>query len=273
MRLRLRHHLRLRFPEPARNIMAVLRLTPRSHEGQRITNWRIDVDPDCLLKASEDHHGNLVHTLSIHGLTSELSITAQGELTSFDALGIIRGSAERLPADVYLRETALTAPGEAVRALARAVEGTAENPLGRLHALMGMLHGRLRFEPGASGFTPVETALASGQGGSRDHAQAFVAAARRLGVPARCASGFFLDPDGSSRRHAWAEANVPGLGWVGFDTVHDICPQDQHVRVAIGLDAAEASGLRGTNGAAPEETVDIKWLYGQRPRPGNEHPG
>lgn len=263
MRLRLRHHLRLRFSEPARNVMAVLRLTPRSHEGQRITNWRIDVDPDCLLKSGEDHHGNLVHTLTIPGFATELSIAAQGELTSFDALGVVRGSAERLPTEVYLRDTALTLAGDGVRELARAAAAAAETPLARLHALMGALHDRLPFAPAVAGVVPAEEALAAGRGGARDHAQVFTAAARHLAIPARCAIGFLLDPDGGSRRHAWAEAHVAGLGWVGFDPVHDICPQEHHVRVAVGLDAFEADGLRGANGVVPEEAVEVRWLYGR----------
>lgn len=272
MRLRLRHTLHIGFPEPARNVMAVLRLSPRSHEGQRITNWRIDVDPDCLLKSGEDHFGNLVHTLTVPGVVSELNIAAQGELTSFDALGIVRGTAERLPVDVYLRDTALTVPGESVRDLARRCAGVSDSALGRMHALMGEIHAAMSFAPAVRGFVQVEAALQSGQGGPRDHAQVFVAAARHLGVPARCATGFFLDADGGSRRHAWAEAYVGDLGWVGFDAVHNICPQDHHVRGAVGLDAFEASGLRGAFGLEPEESVAVTWLFGREGRPDRERP-
>ena len=43
----------------------VLRLTPRSHEGQHIASWRIDLDVDCLMLASEDAFGNIVHTFDV----------------------------------------------------------------------------------------------------------------------------------------------------------------------------------------------------------------
>ena len=46
--------------------------------------------------------------------------------------------------------------------------------------------------------------------------------------------------------HAWAEAFVPELGWVGFDPANGICPTDAHVRVAVGLDYLGAAPLRGT---------------------------
>ena len=54
MRIKLRHRLTFAFDEPARNLIQVLRLMPRSHDGQRVSNWRIGVDPDCVLKSGED---------------------------------------------------------------------------------------------------------------------------------------------------------------------------------------------------------------------------
>ncbi len=46
--------------------------------------------------------------------------------------------------------------------------------------------------------------------------------------------------------HSWAEAYVPGLGWVGFDPVNNLCPQDGHVRCAAALDALGAAFIRTT---------------------------
>jgi transglutaminase-like putative cysteine protease len=57
--------------------------------------------------------------------------------------------------------------------------------------------------------------------------------------------------------HAWAEAHVPGLGWVGFDVANCVCPTDAYVRIAIGLDALGAAPVRGTRYGAGEETLAI----------------
>ena len=56
-----------------------------------------------------------------------------------------------------------------------------------------------------------------------------------IGVPARFVSGHFLRSDGTVHQqagHAWAEAYVPDLGWVGFDAANGICTTDAHARVA-----------------------------------------
>ncbi|MCW6510573.1 transglutaminase family protein [Lichenifustis flavocetrariae] len=262
MRLRLRHHLRVRFSEPTRNAISILRMTPRSHEGQRVTNWRIDVEPDCLLKSGEDHFGNLTHTLTVPGIVSELSITAQGELTCFDAAGVVRGTAERLPLDIYRRDTATTMPSEELRSFASDVAAASDNDLGKLHQLLGAVHQRIATSSEPTAVVTADAAFKACKGTSGDHAQIFATCARHLGFPARCAHGFYLDDDGQSTRHAWAEAYVDGLGWVGFDPVHDICPQDYHVRVAVGLDALDAAALRGTPGQNAAETVDVNWMFG-----------
>ncbi len=57
--------------------------------------------------------------------------------------------------------------------------------------------------------------------------------------------------------HAWAEAHVPGLGWVGFDAVNCVCPTDAYVRIAVGLDALGAAPIRGTRYGAGEETLAV----------------
>ena len=267
MRLRLRHRLRLSFAEPVRNVIAVLRITPRSHDGQRVTNWRIDVEPDCFLKAGEDHFGNLVHTLTLPGLVSEFTVTARGELAAFDAAGVVRGSAERLPIELYHRDTPLTAPDAALRVFAAEAVAGSDNRVGQMHRLMAAVHEAVAFDAEGTGAPSAQQAFADRRATARGHAQVFVACARALGAPARCAAGYLLAGDAGSRRHSWAEVFVEGLGWVGFDTVHEICPQDHHVRVAVGLDAVEADTLRGAYGVVPDETVEVQWLFGRDPGP------
>jgi hypothetical protein len=77
----------------------------------------------------------------------------------------------------------------------------------------------------------------------------FVAAARSMGYPARYVSGYLMMNDRvhQDASHAWAEAHVDGVGWVGFDVSNGISPDARYVRVATGLDyreAAPVSGLR-----------------------------
>ena len=94
---------------------------------------------------------------------------------------------------------------------------------------------------------------------ARDFAHVFLACARAAGVPARFVSGHFYSA-GLQRvtddAHAWTEAFVPQLGWIGFDPVNGICTTDAHARVAIGLDHLGAAPVRGTRYGGGE-TVSV----------------
>ena len=57
--------------------------------------------------------------------------------------------------------------------------------------------------------------------------------------------------------HAWAEAYVEQLGWVGFDPANKLCATDAHVRVAMGLDYLGAAPVRGTRYGGSGETLTV----------------
>jgi len=57
--------------------------------------------------------------------------------------------------------------------------------------------------------------------------------------------------------HGWAEAHVPGLGWVGFDVSNAICPDERYIRVATGCDYSEAAPVTGIAMGAGETRLDV----------------
>ena len=87
-----------------------------------------------------------------------------------------------------------------------------------------------------------------------------MSAARLAGLPARYVSGYLLaEADGQGdAAHAWAEAYIEDLGWVGFDVANRICPTEAHLRVASGLDYLEAAPIRGLRRGGGQETLDVR---------------
>jgi transglutaminase-like putative cysteine protease len=110
---------------------------------------------------------------------------------------------------------------------------------------------------------PTTTALQAfklRRGVCQDYAHIFIGCARSAGIPARYVSGHLLRADGMVAQeagHAWAEAYVQNLGWVGFDATNAICTTDAHVRVAIGLDYLGAAPVRGTRYGGGLETLSV----------------
>src|SRR6516225_10154896 len=119
MRLRISHLTSYRYEAPAKSVIQMLRLTPRNHDGQYVADWRIDVSADCRLDQHEDAFGNITHAFTADGPIAELSVLAEGEVETRETQGIMRGTVERFPASLFLRETALTRADGDITALAR----------------------------------------------------------------------------------------------------------------------------------------------------------
>lgn len=252
MQLTIRHTTHYTYDAPVDYGLQQVRLRPLETSQQNILNWSLDVEGGKIETSYTDHNGNHVDLLSVTRGSTSIAITAQGAVETIDTAGILaRGPGAAAPW-YYLSQTPLTAPGDSIKALSDVVRDAADT----LNALHDLSHAILQATPYLIGetyaATTAEEALNGNGGVCQDHAQIFVSAARAAGIPARYVSGYLMmndrvDQDAS---HAWAEALVDGLGWIGFDVSNGISPDTRYVRLAVGLDyrqAAPISGLRLSN--------------------------
>ncbi|MGZ5923095.1 MAG: transglutaminase-like domain-containing protein, partial [Rhizomicrobium sp.] len=113
--------------------------------------------------------------------------------------------------------------------------------------------------------SPIEVALKERRGVCQDFAHIMIAIARHWGIPARYASGYLYhrprthDRSGDDATHAWLEAYLPSLGWIGFDPTNDILAGERHIRAAVGRDYSDVPPTRGTfkGGARSELAISV----------------
>lgn len=258
MRLLIDHRTRYRFSEPQARLVQLLRMTPADHNHQTTVAWRIELGCDARLRHGRDGFGNAIAMLYAEGPIDALEITATGEVLTTDANGVLSGTNEPLPPALFLRQTPLTAPDEALVAFAADTMRSGE-PLDRMHRLTAALHQRFALEHGRPepGRTAAE-AFAEASVTSRDLTHMLLAAARLGGTPARFVSGYRLasrDRDEQPTPHAWVEACCGDLGWVGFDAAAGACPDDCYVRIAGALDASGAAPVAGIRQGQGEEEL------------------
>ncbi|AOR69738.1 transglutaminase [Burkholderia stabilis] len=323
MRLAIRHISRYQFDDQATHALQRLRLRPQSGPGQTVRAWQVTIDGVEPTLSYADGLGNRIDLVRHdRGAKAEIVVVAAGVVETQDRAGILGNPEGYAPPWIFERETALTKVGDTVRALAEALP---IEPLGldALHWLMTEVHGRIAYAPNLAAEAPVdaETALQSGEGTSRDHAHAFIAAARALKIPARYISGYVLADSAMQRiadakqnvsdeeeealalqsgegmqqvlgashagqsqsqgqsqgqsqaalgaqpqaaglmqqpaGHAWAEAYVEGLGWVGFDPFMNRCPDERYVRIAVGLDYRDAQPVTGLGATAVGVEISV----------------
>jgi transglutaminase-like putative cysteine protease len=267
MRIRIAHSTIYRYDPPATGAIQVLRLSPRNHEGQYVVRWRIDVAPDAHLAARDDAFGNITHVFTADGPLDELRVEVDGEVETQNTDGVVRGTVERFPPSLFLRDTVLTESDSAICQFAQTIRAAGTGQvLAELHALLDRLHAEMAHYPEPSrASTNAREAFARQGGTAADLTHIFIGAAHSLGIPARFIAGYSHQAEAGVAQsgHAWAEAYVEDLGWVGFDAANGFCPMDAHVRVAVGLDALGAAPLRGTRYGVGAETLEIAIKVGQ----------
>jgi transglutaminase-like putative cysteine protease len=270
MRICISHKTHYRYERPVKALTQILRLTPRGHDGQHVRKWRIEPSVDGRLRPREDTFGNIVHVFSADAPVEEMTVCVTGEVETHDTGGVIRGTVERLPDLFYLRDTDLSTADESIRDFAHSVGNGSSDRLAMLHRLLEALHGQVAFDTQPTQVTTTAAeAFLLRRGVCQDLTHIFIAAARCLGIPARYVSGYLYRADGvvdQEAGHAWAEAKVDALGWVGFDAANGISVSDAHVRVAVGLDYLAAAPVRGsrTGGGAEDLNVSLKVDSAQR---------
>lgn len=164
--------------------------------------------------------------LYAEGPLERIEIHVSGELFTGPSSGILGdGHGEPLPPALFLRKGEVD-PDPALVALAVEAAAEAEDAIDRLHLANVALHNR-------------------GADTAGDLVEAFVAAARRLRIPARCVSGYLAGESGEGRPHCWAEAYLDTIGWIGFDPSTGLSAGEDHARVACALDLSGVAAVSG----------------------------
>ena len=259
-RLIIHHHTEYQFDAPVLYALQKLRLRPKSAHGQHVHDWHIELDGGTIESEAEDHHANHVALVSIERGKLHLSVHCHGTVEVEDQNGIIGKHRGCVPLWCFLKPTPMTHAGRGVRALISGYKFDKGNAIASLHELSGLIRSALPYEDGHTGAdTTAEQAIAIGNGVCQDHSHIFLAAARLLGIPARYVSGYLLI-DGvtdQSASHAWVEAHVDGLGWVGFDVSNGISPDNRYIRVATGFDYQDAAPITGLSYGARDESMVV----------------
>ena len=273
----IRHVTRFRYSAPVRESIMELRMQPRSEGSQALRSFQISTNPRAQLYAYTDHLGNAVYHFNVLRAHEELRIEAQAvvELSnmrpppeSADQLEWERFNAYNLSADHFdlLEPSKFAQSSPALTAFMKAhdLEKPGSDPLTALKRLSKTVHDSFDYEVGVTEVdSPIDLAIAEKRGVCQDFAHISIAIARSWGIPARYVSGYLhhrrknQDRSGEDATHAWIEAYLPSLGWVGLDPTNDILAGDRHIRVAVGRDYADVPPARGTFKGTAESELAI----------------
>lgn len=276
------HHVtRFRYSTPISESTMVVHIQPRSEGMQRCLDFRLHTTPRASIMTYRSTLGNKVHHFDIPNRHSHLTITAEAlvELTTppplpqalsphaWEELDVLTSTEEYWD---MLTPSHFACPSDLLHELAHELDlQRRDDPLTVLRELNTAIHENFEYsQENTKVDSPIDDALSIRRGVCQDFAHIMITLVRELQIPCRYVSGYLFHQDKGRDRsaddatHAWVEALLPGLGWVGFDPTNDILVTDRHIRVAIGRDYADVPPTRGVfRGKAESElSVAVKVL-------------
>jgi uncharacterized protein (DUF2126 family)/transglutaminase-like putative cysteine protease len=251
-----------------------IRLRPAPHCRTPILGYSLNVLPEPhFLNWQQDPYGNWVARLVFPERADRLEIEVDlvTDLTVINPFDFfVEEYAEKFPFTyapslakelIPFLETAPLGPRlDAWLAEFRATIEPGENTTLLLVRLNQLLQSQIKYlvrmEPGVQ--SPEDT-LGNASGSCRDSGWLLVQILRHLGIAARFASGYLIQlvadvkaldgPSGTDRDftdlHAWAEAFLPGAGWIGLDPTSGLLAGEGHIPLACTADPGNAAPVIG----------------------------
>lgn len=268
MILEVQHETKFEYSESAAEALTEVRMEPMTSADQSLHSFHLAVSPQTELFRYQDGFGNRVHHFSVlppHDMVRILAAsivethrTLPDPATSrtlhpipeaklgLDVLDFLqfRGSVRQTPRLAPLIE-ALAPKGKPIGLLVLDVASYIHQHFGYARDV-------------TLASSPVDEILAKGKGVCQDFAHLMIAVLRTLGVPARYVSGYIHRPNKESQSHAWCEAWIPDLGWIGIDPTNNKLVDDRFVKVAIGRDFTDVPPNKGVCRTRGEESIFVR---------------
>jgi transglutaminase-like putative cysteine protease len=265
MKLEIVHSTRFKYTGPIAETVMEVRLRPMDGQGQKCIDFRLELSHGVKPRTYIDGYGNHVHYFNLVRPHAGFSVIGRSVVQT--GLPTDEEPSDDLVED-FLRFRSPINDVEGVRRLAEMHPISDQDPTEdverALEELTLAISREFSYDKTVTNvYSSVDDVLALRAGVCQDFAHLLIAVARAMGVPARYVSGYIHTPGdraSATASHAWAEAWIPGRGWVGFDATHPVYTTEHHVRLAVGRDYTDAAPTRGVyvGSATGSMTISVR---------------
>lgn len=277
MRADIRHITEYAYKEPAWDSFNEVRLHPEASARQQLKSFHLLVDPEASsVTTHRDYFGSIVHHVHVHERHMVLRIEAQALVITkpltmpppvpLSALDELRGEVTE-----FLIASPRVPRGDWPDIFGVARPGPNDDLSAFLTDLTHQFFRQFHYKPGATSVrTTIQEFAKLQQGVCQDFTHAMLGVCRTLGIPSRYVSGYLYSGGemiGADATHAWLEALIPGVGWIGFDPTNDVLAGEKHIKIGHGRDYPDVSPVRGTFYGGGQGSLDVEVrVYGEQPQ-------
>jgi len=274
-----RHTTIFRYSSPITESIMEVRLQPRSEGSQLCLEFRLSTSPMAQIYNYRGENGNWVHHFDVPNRHTHLTIKAEAmvevrpppalpeslEPTAWDEMDALTADDEYWES---LRPSRFTQPGELLSALIAELQiQRRADPLTVVKDISTAVYTTFDYAKQTTRVhSPIDDALRIRRGVCQDFAHIMIALVRFVGIPCRYVSGYLfhqrnhVDRSIPGATHAWVEAMMPGIGWVGFDPTNNTLAGERHIRVAVGRDYADVPPTHGIFRGKAESELSVNVL-------------
>jgi len=262
----IRHFTSYRYSRSVWQSMMEVRMHPRSEGNQRCFVFQLSVNPRARIFGYTDSYGNLVHHFDLPPRHGQLTIISDAlvdvdvqpsipEIMEYQQWQELEDLIEKKDYWEMLMPSHFARSSPELEQLAGeigATERKGRSPLAFLQDIASGVHRSFSYVKKSTAVnSPIEDALRSRQGVCQDFAHIMIALVRNARIPCRYVSGYLYEggenahPSADGATHAWVEALLPRIGWIGFDPTTNLGAGEKHIRTAIGRDYADVPPTMG----------------------------
>lgn len=272
----IQHLTRFRYSQPVSESVIEIQMQPRSEGSQRCLYFHLQTQPQARPNHFLDYSNNIVHFFDIPTHHQRLTVRAESfvevlampvmpEAIAPETWDELRVIAEDGTLWDMLAPSERTEPTALLKAFAEEIDvRQRDDPMTLLRQINSHIFQSFEYKPESTQVdSPIDDALADRRGVCQDYAHIMIALARGAGIPCRYVSGYLFYEQNTDRQnpdasHAWVEAYLPPLGWVGFDPTNNIIAGERHIRVAIGRDYNDVPPTKGVFKGTADNELDVE---------------
>lgn len=272
-KFKIRHITRYVYDDLVRDSANQIMLYPIRDEDQEVLSHRVTITGNPEVALYKDYYGNDVGTFTHSNPHKELIIDSYLEVITkmhllpadiipaaeqWKAVELLRSNFNFID---FLRQGYFGSLSEMEQVI-RDVSGKNTTPLQLARDLTTYVYENFKYQ---KGITTIETTpdeiwkIKSGV--CQDFAHILLVMFRLMKIPARYVSGYICPNKpgmrGEGATHAWAEAYIPAMGWVGFDPTNNCVVGEMHVRLAVGKNFTDCSPVKGTYRGTADHILEV----------------
>jgi transglutaminase-like putative cysteine protease len=298
-RYKLAHVTLFSYDGPVSESYNELRLRPRHDETQSCLSFRLTTTPSSRPTAHLDYFNNWVHQFHILPEHDQLRVESEAIVLVHPPPPYVTRAIQLVELDQRMEPVRdeyydWLAPSQYCPALPALSEITTEAEVrcdgtvrGFAETAATLVNEQFTYKPGATHVhSSVQDCLKTRAGVCQDFSHLLIAVLRQRGIPARYVSGYLVPRQahvstddgtrsvmenviGGQASHAWVQANIPEIGWIGLDPTVGHFVDEQHIVVARGRDYGDVPPVRGVYKGHAGQSLSVDVLV----RPALDHEG